>query len=207
MQNDLFPTDAESERLRYEPFHESVEILDLYEHHRSGEMDVVMRPLGENPHATPKATMDELQSAKEAWESGERATYTISSKSDGEFVGVAEQWLEWDKRRASFGMWIREPFWGRGCSSERAGTMSYVAFEWLDLDLVSVGHDPENEQSRRAIEKYVDAYCGQHDAVLRNWLPSNDFGDPTGVHVYSILQEQWRENVTTAEIATIRVGA
>lgn len=205
MSSTLFPTHIESERLRYEPLHESAEPLDIYEYHRSGEMDAVMRPLGERPHATPKETMDEVTEAANAWESGERATYAITTKSDGEFVGVAELWLEWEKRSTSFGMWVREPFWGRGYSGERAGAMSYVAFDRLDLELVSVGHDPENEQSKRAIEKYVDSYGGQYDAMLRNWYPPDDSGEPVDLQTYSISQEQWRENVTEAELSTIRI--
>ncbi|WP_435153977.1 GNAT family N-acetyltransferase [Haladaptatus sp. DFWS20] len=206
MTNHLFPSHIESERLRYDPLHESVDILELYEYHRSGEMDAVMRPLGEKPHATPKESMDEATNAREAWESAERATYAITVQSEDEFVGVAELWLEWEKRLTTFGTWIREPFWGRGYSGERAGVMSYIAFELLDLDLVSVGHEPENEQSKRAIEKYIDAYGGQNDGILRNWLPPGEFGDPRDLHAYSILQEQWRENVSEEELATIQVS-
>ncbi len=202
----LFPVDVESERLRYEPLHESVEVLDLYEYHRSGEMDSVMRSLGETPHATPKETMDELGESRNAWEAGERATYAIKSRSDEAFVGVAELWLEWEKRKASLGIWIREPFWGRGYSAERAAVMLYVAFQRLDLELVSVGHERENERSKRSIEKYVDSYGGQYDGVLRNWLPPGDFGGPRDLHTYSISQTQWREAVTKEELATVRVN-
>jgi ribosomal-protein-alanine N-acetyltransferase len=201
----LFPTHVESERLRYEPLHESVDPLDLYEYHRSGEMDAVMRPLGETPHATPKETLDELGESRETWEAGERATYAIRLQSDEEFVGVAELWLEWEKRKASFGTWIREPYWGRGFSAERAGAMLYVAFELLDLELVSVGHEPENERSKRAIEKYIDAYGGQYDGLLRNELPPGDFGGPRDLRTYSVSQTQWRENVTEDELSTIRI--
>jgi ribosomal-protein-alanine N-acetyltransferase len=201
----LFPTNIESERLRYEPLHESVEALDLYEYHRSGEMGAVMRSLGETPHATPKETMDELTTSRDTWESSERATYAIRSQSDDEFVGVAELWLEWEKRKTSLGIWLREPFWGRGYSAERAGAMLYVAFELLDLELVSVGHEPENERSERSIEKYVDAYGGQYDGLLRNWIPPGDFGGPRDLRTYSISQAQWRETVTEEELGTIQV--
>jgi RimJ/RimL family protein N-acetyltransferase len=194
-----------TERLRYEPLHEVIDTLDLYEYHRSGEMEAVMRPLGERPHATPKETLVELEEAESAWESAERATYAISQRTDGEFVGVAELWLDWDRRRTSLGTWIREPFWGRGYSGERAGATLYVAFELLDLDYVSVGHEPDNDQSRRAIEKYVETYGGQYDARLRNWLPPGEFGGPRDLHSYSISRDQWREHVSDDELATIRV--
>ncbi|MFC6798792.1 MULTISPECIES: GNAT family N-acetyltransferase [unclassified Haladaptatus] len=201
----LFPTRAESDRLRYEPLHESRSPMELYELHRSGELDAVMRPLGDRVHETPKQSLDELTAVREKWESGDRATYAIVQRADDEFVGVAELWLEWDKRTASFGTWIRKPFWGQGYSGERAGVLLAIAFDWLDLAFVSVGHEPDNDQSRRAIEKYVAAYGGQQDAVLRNWLPPGDTGGPRDLRTYSISQLQWREAVTEAELAKLQL--
>lgn len=206
MTQTLFPTAVESERLRYEPLHEAVGPLDIYAYHRTGEMDAVMRSLGERPHATPKETLDTLEESRETWEAGDRATYAIHRKADGEFVGVSELWLEWAKRKASLGVWIRAPFWGRGYSPERAGAMLYLAFERLDLELVTAGHEPENEQSRRAIETYVERYGGQFDGVVRNALPPGDSGGPRDLRVFSISQSAWRDHVQAAELETIRVG-
>lgn len=205
MSDSLFPAHIESERLRYEPLHESVEPLDLYEYHRSGEMDSVVRALGETPHATPKETADELAESREAWESGDRATYAMRRRSDGEFVGVAELWFEWAKRKVSFGVWLREQYWGQGFSTERAGAMLYVAFERLDLELVSIGHERDNERSERSIERYVERYGGQYDGVERNALPPGDSGGPRDLSTYSISQAQWREHVTDEERETIRL--
>ena len=214
--SDLFPTHVESERLRYDPLHETVDALDLYEYHRSGELDAVLRPLGETPHATPKETLDELDRVRKRWEEGKKASYAITRKADGErvdgggegdaeFVGVAELWMEWKHSRTSLGTWIRQPFWGRGYAGERAGAMLVVAFDHLDLDLVDVGHEPGNEQSRRAIEKYIERYGGQHDASVRNWLPPGDSGGPRDLERYSISQEQWRAHVTDDELASVVV--
>ncbi|SDM48800.1 Protein N-acetyltransferase, RimJ/RimL family [Halogranum gelatinilyticum] len=208
--SDLFPTYVESERLRYDPLHESIDALDLYDYHRSGELDAVLQPLGETPHATPKETWDELDGVRERWDEGKKASYAITRKEDGggaegEFVGVAELWMEWDYSRTSLGTWIRKPFWGRGYAGERAGAMLVVAFECLDLALVDVGHEPGNEQSRRAIEKYVQQYGGQHDASVRNWLPPGDSGGPRDLERYSISQKQWRANVGDDELASVVV--
>jgi RimJ/RimL family protein N-acetyltransferase len=205
MSTTLFPTHVESDRLRYGPLHESVDALDLYAYHRSGEMDAVMRALGERPHATPKETLDTLTESRETWDAGERATYAIRRKADGEFLGVGELWLEWERRKASLGVWIREPFWGEGYSAERAGAMLYVAFERLDLDLVSVGHEPENEQSRRSVERYVERYGGQFDGLLRNELPPGETGGPRDLRVYTVSQSAWRDHVPAAERAAIAV--
>lgn len=205
MPTSLFPSHVESDRLRYDPLHETVDTLDLYDYHRTGELDEVMRSLGDDPHRTPKQTHDDISKAGEAWESCERATYAMRTKADDEFVGVAELWLEWDRDWTAFGTWLREPYWGQGFSGERAGAMCYVAFDILDLEIVSVGHEPENERSKRAIEKYVERYGGQHDGYLRNWLPPGDDGGPRDLEVSTISQEQWREHVSDDELATISV--
>lgn len=203
--SDLFPTHVETERLQFDPLHETVEARDLYGYHRSGDLDAVMRPLGDEPHATPKETLDELDGVRECWEEGKKASYAITRREDETFVGISELMVQWEKRLTYFGTWLREPFWGRGYSGERAGAMFVVAFDCLDLDLVNVGHEPDNEQSQRAIEKYVDRYGGQHDASLRNSLPPGDFGGPRDLDVYTVSQAQWRENVTDAELETIVV--
>ncbi|MFD1515427.1 GNAT family N-acetyltransferase [Halomarina rubra] len=202
----LFPTTVDSDRLRFDPLHDAVAPLDLYEYHRSGEMDAVMRSLGETPHATPRATLDDITESREAWTAGERATYAITLRATEEFVGVAELWVEWEQRKTSFGIWLREPFWGRGYSAERAGAMAYVAFEPLDLELVSVGHEPDNERSKRSIERYVETYGGQYDGIVRNALPAGAVGGPRDLRTYTISQEQWRENVSDEERSTIRTG-
>ncbi|WP_336359574.1 hypothetical protein [Haladaptatus sp. ZSTT2] len=51
-----------------------------------------------------------------------------------------------------------------------------------------------NENSRRAVEKYVDAHGGQYDGIIRNSTvrPSGDIIDH---HLYSITAEQYRETV------------
>lgn len=205
MSPSLFPAHVESDRLRYDPLHETVETLDLYELHRSGELEPVMRPLGDDPHGTPKETFDELTTAEEKWQAGELASYAITERESGAFVGLAELDTEWDRDWAGFGIWLREPYWGRGYAGERAGAMLYVAFELLDLEIVSVGHEPENERSKRAIRKYVDRYGGQADGILRNGLPPGEDGGPRDLEIYTISQAQWREHVADDELETIRV--
>jgi ribosomal-protein-alanine N-acetyltransferase len=203
----LFPRRVETERLRFEPLHESVDTLGLYDYHRSNDLTPVMRHLSQEVYDTPKQSMNKLETAAERWNEGTRAEYAIYPKSGedgaGEFAGVASLMLEWEKRLCYFGLWLREPFWGRGYSGERAGVMLAVAFDRLDLDVVGAGYVPGNDQSKRAIEKYVDRYGGQYDGRLRNWIPGAD--GPRDIETYSILQEQWRDAVTREELATLAV--
>lgn len=83
--------------------------------------------------------------------------------------------------------------------------MLFVVFDVFDVDIVAVGHELDNEQSKRAIQKYVEQYGGQHDAAIRNRLPSGDDGGPRDPSIYSISQEQWHEAVSDDEVSSISV--
>lgn len=65
-------------------------------------------------------------------------------------------------------IWLRKQFWRNGFSSERADAMLELAFERLDLDLVTIPVQDSNDRSRKAVEKYISAHGGQYDGVIRN---------------------------------------
>jgi len=110
------------------------------------------------PHETKKETLEFLERGRERWEDNEAASYVIRPREGedgaGEIAGFGGFSVDWEKRTAVLGTWLRKRFWGRGYSGERAAALVEVAFENLDLDLVAVSHLPENAQSQRAIEKY-----------------------------------------------------
>ncbi|MFT4884949.1 MAG: ribosomal-protein-alanine N-acetyltransferase, partial [Natronomonas sp.] len=85
---------------------------------------------------------------------------------------------------------FRKPFWGRGYSGERARTLVALAFDVLDLEVVGVTHDPDNEKSQRAIEKYVDALGGRKEGLIRNDIVID--GEPRDSVRYSITAEEWQ---------------
>lgn len=195
----MFPEAIETERLRLERFsRDTVDTLDLYEYAaKADSIEEETRYLTWDPHATPKETWDFLTQQEEAWDDRENATYAIFPKAGeegaGEFAGNTGFGIDWEKRKATLGIWLRKPFWGRGYSGERAGALLQLAFDRLDLEIVDVGHEPDNDQSRRAIEKYVERYGGRHDGVLRNWQLKD--GDPVDLEHYSVSQEEWRDAV------------
>ncbi|MFB9806122.1 GNAT family N-acetyltransferase [Haladaptatus pallidirubidus] len=147
-----------------------------------------------DPHATPKATLDFVTDCEEAWEDDSRGTYVVRPKSGedgaGEFAGNTGLTIDWEKQTGTLGIWLRKRFWGRGYSGERAAALVELAFDRLDLELVSVTHEAGNEKSRRAIEKYVERFGGQHDILIRNAGTRPD-GTTYDSHRYSITREQW----------------
>ena len=214
----MFPERVETERLVLEPLTpEYVDVLAFYGHasHRNPHIEEITEYLSWDPHATPKETLEFLESRAEAWDAGEDASYVVrpkegeagtkesdddaSDRKDGaddregpaEIAGAAGLHPDWDRRTATLGTWLRKPFWGRGYSGERAAALMEVAFDRLDLEVVAVTRHADNDKSRRAIEKYAERFGGQHEGLLRNGGVSPD--GPVDVERYSVTREQWSE--------------
>jgi hypothetical protein len=66
-----------------------------------------------------------------------------------------------------------------------------LAFEWLDLDLVAVSHDPDNEQSERAIRKDIEVHGGQREGHLRKTIAFQDESVHDEIR-YSMTQEEYQ---------------
>ena len=111
----------------------------------------------------------------------------------GELAGTTNLNFDWERRSAELGIWLRRAFWGRGYSGERAAALLELAFDRLDLELVGASHRDGNANSRRAIEKYVERFGGQHDGVLRNFVPTDD--GVRDLHRYTVSREQYRDAV------------
>lgn len=195
----IFPAEMESDRLRYEALRpETIDPHELYRHAKVGApaIDEITRWVTWDPYETPKEAADWIEARGEAFEANDGATYVLRPKEGdraGEFAGLGGVGVEWDTQVAGFGTWLRKPFWGQGYSGERAARMLELVFERLDLQLVRVEHDPENDNSRRAIERYVDRFGGRKEGRIRNDLVMN--GEPRDSIRYSISREEYRANV------------
>ena len=171
----LFPREVTTDRLRLVAADtESVDPFELYEYCREGapHVDEVTRYLTWEPYGTVNEAFEFLETCESAFESGEAAHYAVfvgeGEPEAGEFAGMAGLAPDRDRRLATLGTWLRKPFWGRGYSGERARALMRVAFDRLDLDAVAVTCHAENEKSRRAIRKYVEAAGGHEEGLLRN---------------------------------------
>lgn len=194
-ESDLFPELVETERLRLVALGpDTVDPLTLYEHCSDASMDRVTEYMPWNPHPHPKESADFLADTAERFAEHETADYAIVPKEredgGGAFAGAGGLSVDWERRRGELGTWLRRRYWGRGYSSERAVAMVALAFDRLDLEVVGVSHNVDNENSRRAIEKYVERCGGQEDGVMRNWLPYED-GAVADERFYSITREQF----------------
>lgn len=194
----LFPASMESERLDYERVHpDETDPRTVYEHANpdAPDVDAITEYVTWDPHRSLKATAEWIEACGTDFENDDAATYALSPASGeraGEFAGVAGIGPDWDRQRATLGIWLRKPFWGNGYSEERAGRMLELAFERLDLEIVAVSHDVDNENSRRAIERYVERYGGRKEGVVRNDVVID--GEARDSVRYSVSREEWLAN-------------
>ena len=193
----MFPERIETDRLRLDRHDTAVDALSMYDgagRRRSETVAEETAFLTWRPHEHPKESHDVTGSFRESWEERGAATYAVfpreSEDGAGEYAGNAGLHVDWEKRTGTLGVWLREPFWGRGYSGERALALARLAFDRLDLDLLSVGAMPGNERSVRAIEKYVDRLGGRREGTLRNWVVP-DGGDPRDVVRFSVSREEY----------------
>lgn len=196
--SDLFPERIDTERLVIEAATtETLDPLDVYEHIRESapHIDEITEYVTWTPHETPKETEEFLETITEEREAGDGGTYVIRPKRDeagaGEFAGLTGIAVDWDARTATFGAWLRKPFWGRGYSGERAAAFMDVAFDRLDLDAVVVTVHEGNEKSRKAVSRYVEAHGGRREGLLRNFEVDMD-GSVVDVHRYTVTQAEYR---------------
>ena len=202
--SDLFPRAFETERLRFERIGPGTPaVRDVYDYfaHEDGIEQATQYMLWD-PHAHPKETWEFVERSGRQAVEGQQGMYAIyprdGEEGAGEFAGTSTIRPDWDRRTAEFGIWLRKPFWGRGYSGERAVALADLAFSRLDLELVAVTVIDENEQSRSAIERYVDRMDGQYDGYFRHL--KRDDTEPLGLHRYTVAREQYEAADVDAKV-------
>jgi ribosomal-protein-alanine N-acetyltransferase len=193
----MFPERIETDRLVLERL--SIDhLFELYEHKKTTApgIEEITRYVTWSPDRSLNETREFIEQQNKQWNDGKGATYLIrlgeTEDDAGSFAGIASLSVDWNRRTGTFGTWLRKEFWGRGYSGERAGALLNLAFDRLDLEVVSVGHHPDNEQSERAVQKYVETHGGRREGHLRNNIAFND-GSVHDEIRYSITQEEYQD--------------
>ena len=195
----LFPDRIETERLILEPL-STVDVHRFYEICAKDDgIEEVTEYMPWSPHETPKETAEHLEDSADNWTDNEHAGYVIRPREGedgaGEIAGDTALHVDWDRRLGIMGLWLRKRFWGRGYSGERAAALLAVAFDELDLEVVAVSHMVGNENSRKAIERYVEAHGGTHEGLLRNYVTEDlERGGGADAHRYTITAEEFESN-------------
>ena len=151
----------ETERLILRPWRME-DAKDMYEYAR----DPAVGPnAGWKPHETLEESREIVRIFSDT--SGKNLILAIEEKASGKVIGSVG--IEEDGRREkvdtarSLGYVLAQSHWGRGLMTEAANAAIDYAFREMKVKLLSVDHYPNNDRSRRVIEK-----CGFHcDGRLR----------------------------------------
>ena len=160
---------------------------DMYDYAKS---PVVGPAAGWAPHQCFQDSLDYLSAAIE-----EGDTCAIEYKENHKVIGAIG--LHRDSLRASsvasrcLGYVLHEDYWGKGLMTEAAQEIIRYAFGDLGLQIISVQHAPENERSRRVIEK-----CGfVFEGILRLGARYPD-GCLRDSCTYSLTLAEWQAGET-----------
>lgn len=205
----MFPEFLTTERLRLKRCcREHVPVKELYRaaSDRNPHIQEITEHLSWDSHESMQESRETLAHFEQTWADGEIATYAIrpreseptpesleGSLADGEqgvLAGTCGLTCHWEADCATLGVWLRKEYWGRGYSGERADALLDVAFEDLDIEVVAVCHHAGNENSRRAIESYVERNGGRCEGLLRNFAAGEDGG--VDQVRYTISRTEWR---------------
>lgn len=147
---------------------------------------------GWDEHGDEAETRAYLDRRGERWERGDFYEYVLEATGDGEFVGAACLEVV-DDGACEFGLWLRKPYWGRGLAGEGTDALVHAAFRHLDAPFVVAGCLPDNDRSRRAIEKFVGRYGGAYYGSAPTVPSSSDPGrrEVVAHHEWVVTRDQF----------------
>lgn len=145
---------------------------------------------GWEPHGSFQVSLEYLESAIESGD-----TYAVELKENRKVIGSVG--VHRDKLRSphvasrTIGYVLDEEYWGHGLMTEAVTEVMRHAFEDLGMQILSIQHFPDNERSRRVIQK-----CGfVYEGTIR--MEGLDFdGRPRDALTYSVTPAEWADTGT-----------
>ena len=95
-----------------------------------------------------------LRGARSAWSRRTALELIIEDRASGTLLGIASiHRIDWIRRCAGIGYWVRKSSWGEGIASEAAAGVVELAFGRLSLHRLEAHVALENKVSQRVVEK------------------------------------------------------
>ena len=142
---------------------------------------------GWKPHANINTSIELL---KEYMESDER--WAVALKDTGKVIGGIRVYPDHNRGRFYAKMInyvLSEDYWGNGYMTEAVKRIIEYLFEESDIDLLSAFHYPENDRSKKVLEK-----CGfQYEITIKQGSARYD-GQVFDAVCYSILKSDYFQN-------------
>lgn len=115
----------------------------------------------------------------------------IVLKEEGKLIGIIGITnIDDFKKKAVFGYWLGEPYWGKGIMSEAARAIVDFGFEKRELERIEAGVYDGNDGSEKILQKLGFKYEG----FARKATRSKSTGDFHDAKMYGILKADWKAN-------------
>lgn len=149
---DISKVTIETERLLLRAWRKT-DIDDFFEY---ASVKGVGEMAGWQPHESICVTREVLQSFITR-----KSEFAIVYKENGKVIGSLgfhESWANSDKeyshlKMKNIGYVLSKDYWGKGLMPEAVTAVIEFCFRTFDLDALTCGHIPENDRSKRVIEK------------------------------------------------------
>ena len=141
-----------------------------------------------SPHGSKKQTAQYLRIVDRKYKKSEFYDWGVVYKETGKLIGTCG-FTSFDvvNNSAEIGYVLNSSFWGKGLGSEAARAVITFGFEALGLNRIEAIFMPENNSSRRVLEK-----CGMvREGVKRQAIYTK--GNYIDVEIYSITRAEYNE--------------
>ncbi|MFQ5699428.1 MAG: GNAT family N-acetyltransferase [Myxococcota bacterium] len=124
--------------------------------------DAILETLPELVHWLPWARRGHSRSDTRRYLRGARLAraqrstfeFVVEKRADGAIVGIASlHRIDWMRRSAGLGYWVRTRDWGAGLATEAAGGLALHAFEVLGLNRLEAHVALDNSASHRVVAR------------------------------------------------------
>lgn len=148
----------------------------------------VMRYLARQPMTSLEEAVQRVQSHHTTFQNQEGIIWGVASREGGQLIGTCVFWhLNKEHFRAEVGYILGAEWWGQGVMTEAVSAVLTFGFTTMGLHSVEAQLDPENDASRRLLEKL--------GFVQEGYFRENYY-DPiekkfTDTAVFSLLKPTW----------------
>lgn len=182
---DPFPT-LETDRLVLR----RIERSDLETMYRLQSDPEVVRYFGRDPHTRIEQTEEWLYKIESGLKDATSIRWGITLRGSPELIGSTGFW-RWNQPHfhAEIGYELAHAHWGRGIMVEAIRKTLVFGFSTMNLHRVEANIDPDNQGSRRVLEKLGF----QREAFMReNWFYQDRF---TSTALYGLLKREFESTI------------
>jgi len=106
-----------------------------------------------SPQTSRKEAENWIKLVSSRWESEKIGFCAVFEKASNQFIGWCGLWRLAESGEIEVGYALFKKFWGKGYAAEASEAFLNYGFNKLNLDKIVAVADPENQNSRRVMEK------------------------------------------------------